>query len=122
MGRGNRYGVAWVILLASLSWAGCPSSDSPATAFAQDPAAVQRGRSIFVGTCGAYCHGLRPGHRDAPFLFDCEWKNGSRDEDLFRVIRDGVPETRMQGFSGKLPGGDDDIWKVIAFLRTQSTC
>jgi len=109
-------------LIAFMTLAGCPSEESPATAYSRDPEAIKRGRTLFTGTCAAYCHGLRPGHRDAPFLFDCEWKHGGRDEDLFRVIREGVSGTRMQGFDGKLPDGDEDVWKLIAFLRAASTC
>ena len=95
---------------------GC-DSPSPAEKFAADPAALKRGKSIFVGTCGGYCHGVTPGPRDAPFLFDCVWKNGDSDEDLFRVIADGIPETRMVSFRGALPEGDDDIWRLVAFIR-----
>jgi mono/diheme cytochrome c family protein len=114
--------LAWLSLATLPLLTGCPSSESPAAAYANDPEAIKRGRGIFTGVCGAYCHGLRPGHRDAPFLFDCDWKHGDRDEDLFRVILEGVPETRMQGFAGKLPDGEEDVWKVIAFLRASSTC
>jgi mono/diheme cytochrome c family protein len=109
-------------LLASTLVLGCPAPESPATAYARDPASVARGRSLFVGACAAYCHGLRPGHRDAPYLFDCDWKHGERDEDHFRVIRDGVPDTRMPSFADKLPEGEEDIWKLVAFLKTESTC
>jgi len=56
------------------------------------------------------------------FLFDCEWKHGDRDEDIFRVIHDGVAETRMPSFGDKMPDGDEDIWKLVAYLRTRSTC
>ncbi len=110
-------GLVW--LSASL---GCPAPESPADVYARDPAAIARGRRLFIGTCGAYCHGLQPGHRDAPFLFDCEWKHGERDEDIFRVIQEGVAETRMPSFGDKMPEGDEDIWKLVAYLRTKSNC
>ena len=109
-------------LLCLVLLSGCPSADSPADTFALDPNAISRGKNLFVGTCAAYCHGMQPGHRDAPYLFDCEWKHGEDDSDVFRVIREGVPSTRMPSFADKLPEGDDDIWKLIAFLRTKSTC
>ena len=109
-------------LIALVLALGCPAPESPAAAYTRDRAALVRGRSLFIGTCGAYCHGLQPGLRDAPFLFDCEWKHGNRDEDVFRVIHDGVAETAMPGFADKLPDGDQDIWKLVAFLRTKSTC
>jgi mono/diheme cytochrome c family protein len=92
---------------------------SPADGYLQDPAALKRGKSVFVGTCGAYCHSFSPGARDAPFLFDCTWIHGNSDEQLFATIANGVPGTRMIAFGGLLPDGDDDIWRVVAFLRSQ---
>lgn len=77
---------------------------------------------MFVGTCGAYCHALTPERREAPDLFDCEWRHGSSDADLYRTISQGVPGTPMPAFAGALPEGDTDLWKVIAFLRASSRC
>ena len=112
----------WLSLVLLFVCLGCPSPESPAAIYSRDPVAVSRGQSLFIGMCGAYCHSLRPGHRDAPYLFDCGWKHGDRDEDLFRVIHDGVAETRMPSFADKLPEGDEDIWKLVAFIRTKSAC
>jgi mono/diheme cytochrome c family protein len=109
------------VLLLAAAFA-CGRGDSPAATFARDPAAVERGRLIFVGTCGAYCHSLTNERRDAPNLFDCEWKHGSADADLFRTISGGVAGTRMPAFAGALPEGDADLWKVIAYLRSASKC
>lgn len=96
---------------------------SPAVAFEHDPTAVKRGKSLFIGTCGAYCHSFHDGARgDVPDLFDCPWKNGTSDEEIFMIISNGVPGTRMVGFKGALPDGDTDIWKLVAFLRVESTC
>ncbi len=116
-----RDGIA-AALLGSALWGLACGSSSPADVYAGDPVALARGRSIFMGSCGAYCHGLHPGKRDAPFLFDCVWKHGDEDEDHFRVIHGGVEGTRMVGFGGRLPEGDDDIWRVVAFLRSRSLC
>ena len=99
-----------------------PPTESPAARFERDPAAVDRGRRIFIGTCGAYCHSSHNVERDAPSLFDCEWKHGGSDADIFRTISKGVPGTRMPPWRGVLPEGDDDIWRVIAYLRSASTC
>ena len=97
--------------------------DSPAVAFEKDPAAVKRGKGLFIGTCGAYCHSFHDGARgDVPDLFDCPWKNGSTDREIFMIISNGVPGTRMVGWKGALPDGDTDIWKLVAFLRVESTC
>jgi mono/diheme cytochrome c family protein len=94
-------------------------SKSPADAFVADPAALKRGKSIFIGTCGGYCHSTVPGPRDAPFLFDCVWIHGGSDQEIFATVSNGVPNTAMVSFSGMLPEGDDDIWRVIAYLGSE---
>ncbi len=97
-------------------------SESPAARFAKDPAAVERGRLIFLGSCGGYCHDLHGAEREAPSLFDCTWKHGGSDTEVFHTISEGVSGTRMPAWKGAFPGGEEDIWKVIAYLRASSTC
>jgi cytochrome c oxidase cbb3-type subunit 3 len=87
-------------------------------AYLKDPAALKRGKGLFVGSCGAYCHSVSKDARDAPYLFDCVWLHGGSDEAIFRTISNGVPNTRMVGFAGKMPEGDDDIWKIVAYLHS----
>jgi len=101
---------------------GCqPSAEStPAQRFANDPEALARGEAIFRGACGAYCHALVPDNRDALFLFDCSWKHGASDAEVFQVISEGVPGTRMVGFGASL--SEEDLWKVVAFLRSKTDC
>ena len=91
---------------------------SRADEFLADPAAVQRGRSIFVGTCAGYCHRLTPEVIDAVYLFDCEWKHGGSDQQIFNTVTTGVPNTRMLGFGTNFPEGEDDLWKIIAYLKS----
>jgi cytochrome c oxidase cbb3-type subunit 3 len=94
---------------------------SPAVKYEKDPAAVHRGKLIYTGTCGAYCHPASPAAAtDAPYLFDCDWKDGGTDEQIHHTITHGVKGTRMVSFAGAL--SDEDIWKVIAFLRADSKC
>jgi cytochrome c oxidase cbb3-type subunit 3 len=106
-------------MLVLAAFVGACGGGSPADVYLQDPGALKRGKSIFVGTCGAYCHSFSPGLRDAPYLFDCTWIHGSSDNEVFTTIAGGVPSTRMMGFGEKLPEGDADIWRVVAFLRSQ---
>jgi mono/diheme cytochrome c family protein len=94
---------------------------SKADGFLSDPVAVQRGRSIFVGTCAGYCHKLTPEPTDAVYLFDCEWKHGGTDQQIFNTVTNGVPDTRMIAFGSNFPEGEDDLWKVIAFLKSNRT-
>ena len=99
-----------------------PAPESPAQKYLRDPAAVERGHKIFIGTCGAYCHSTHNVERDAPSLFDCEWKHGGSDQEIFNSIAVGIPGTRMPGWGKALPQGDDDVWRVVAYLRSASTC
>jgi mono/diheme cytochrome c family protein len=96
--------------------------ESPVPHYLSDPAAIQRGRLIFIGSCGGYCHDLHGAERAAPSLFDCTWKHGGSDDEIFHTISEGVPGTQMPPWKNGLPGGADDIWKVIAYLRSASTC
>lgn len=107
----------WVpVLLISCGPQG--GSLSRADEFLADPAAVERGRLIFVGTCAGYCHRLTPEVIDAVYLFDCEWKHGGSDQQIFNTVTTGVPNTRMTAFGTNFPEGEDDLWKVIAYLKS----
>ena len=91
---------------------------SPADALLADADAVSRGRSLFVGTCAGYCHKLTPERVDAVYLFDCEWKHGGSDREIFNTVTNGVPNTRMVGFGSNFPEGESDLWRIIAFLKS----
>ncbi len=116
---------AWVrraIAAAAIAAAACGGAEagSPASQYRDDPEALARGESLFKGACGAYCHALKPDNRDALYLFDCEWKNGSSDAEIFEVIGAGVPGTRMPPFGGAI--SEEDRWKLVAFLRSRANC
>lgn len=107
-------------LLALLGLVACseaPVEPTRVETFMADPAAVARGRSIFIGSCSGYCHRLNNEPSDALFLFDSQWKHGGSDQEIFNTVTNGVPETAMIGFGSNFPEGDDDLWKIIAFLR-----
>ncbi|MYC10161.1 MAG: cytochrome c, partial [Holophagales bacterium] len=95
------------------------AASSPVAAYLEDPAAITAGRRMFRAVCTGYCHSTTPGvTKDAPNLFDCNWDHGNTDADLYRVINQGVPDTEMLPFEGKIP--EDTIWKVIAYVRSNS--
>ncbi len=111
--------------LAILACAAPQPPASPAAAYAHDPAAIARGAQLFSSVCSAYCHALpgdAAGVREAPNLFDCTWLHGGSDAEIFHTLSTGVPNTRMISFAGKLPDGDADLWKLVAYLRAQSRC
>ncbi len=109
-------------ILAACQIASVDSEPSPANGYKEDPAAVARGGAIFKSVCSGYCHQTTPTRGDTPFLFDCTWKHGDSDQEIFQTITDGVPDTRMIGFAENLPEGYEDTWRIIAWLRTNSKC
>ncbi len=76
---------------------------------------LSQGRVIYVARCVA-CHGLE-GKGDCPIannlvgpppgdLTDDEWKHGANPEQVIRVIGDGIPNTRMDGWARVLDPPD----------------
>jgi len=97
------------------------AEESPAERYLDDPVAQKRGSDLFRALCTGYCHSTNAGEdTDASYLFDCNWSHASGDQEIFAVISEGLPETRMQGFGGKLP--DEELWKIVSFLRAGSEC
>ena len=100
-------------------------ADNPEVqAFMVDATALARGQAIFEGSCASFCHTMEiEAGFDASFIFDCEWSHGSSDQDIFNTVTNGVAGTRMVGFGTNFPKGDEDLWKLIAYLRSnQQAC
>jgi putative heme-binding domain-containing protein len=91
--------------------------------FAGNAEAAADGRKLFLQSC-ATCHGatgqgaegqvegMRP-----PDLTRGGFKAGRRDDDLFRVISEGVLGTPMPSFKSF---GTDQIWRLVTFVRSLS--
>ncbi len=86
-----------------------------------DEEAIERGRLLFEGSCANYCHGDEPEPGEDVELFDCAWQHGGTDEDIFRIVTTGIPDTRMVGFGNNFPEGQNDLWKLIAYIRSEQT-
>lgn len=94
-----------------------PENPVPATADS-----VATGRQWYVFMCRE-CHGntglgdgdMAHAGGDIPDFTDDVWLHGSRDGDLFRVIKEGVTAD-MQPYADRLD--DEDIWHVVNYLRT----
>ena len=111
---------AWAALL--LAPAACWAQAIP-NPFAGNAQAAADGQKVFSLSC-VPCHGkngegaqgqvegMRP-----PDLTRGVFKAGKRDEDLFRVISDGVKGTEMPSFKSL---GVDQIWRLVVFVRTLS--
>ena len=85
--------------------------------FAEDPQSLGRGQALFLGSCASQCHTFDGLDAGADNLFDCYWYNGETDDEIFNIVTAGIPNTRMVGFGSNFPEGDDDLWKIIAFVR-----
>ena len=92
----------------------------------------EKGEAIYAKRC-LQCHGdegdglgpaaerLNPPPRDFTLglfkfvtsAFEAELPN---DDDLFRMVRDGMPGTAMPGWSDLL--SEQDMWNVIAYIKT----
>jgi mono/diheme cytochrome c family protein len=112
--------LSFVMLLSSLTAAETPADQK--NPFSGDAPAIAAGKAIFEAACTGYCHttvnSTRAGR--CPNLFDCEWKHGGTDGEIFHTMSAGVPNTEMVGFKGRLP--DEILWKITAYLRSDSQC
>lgn len=83
---------------------------------AGDAAAITQGRNIYRGRCGV-CHGIdAKGYRGSDLTMG-DWVHGGSDAQVFKTIQSGVTGTEMPGQSSM---SDEEIWMVIAYLRTLS--
>jgi putative heme-binding domain-containing protein len=82
-----------------------------------EPGLVEAGSKLFVGSCSV-CHGIdgRGGAR-GPDLTQGLVVNRGSDDEVSRVIRQGVPGSSMAAFD--LP--DSQIQQLVAFIRSLST-
>jgi len=91
---------------------------------AADATSIAAGKTVFQKNC-ASCHGetgkgdgkmgaeLNPKPSD---LTDADWKHGSTDGEIFKVIHDGSPKTGMKAFKSKL--SEHEIWDVVNYVHS----
>ena len=94
----------------------------PAVAQGAAPSAavIAKGDSIFHGPGMCYaCHGSKAEGMVGPNLTDAEWKHGSTDAELFKIVKEGIaPFDGMKPLAGRL--SDTEIWQVIHYVRSLS--
>lgn len=79
---------------------------------------IREGRRVyFLYSCNA-CHGGTGGGGMAAAspIFDDQWNFGSDDETLFKLMKGQIPNQLMPAVGRNMT--DDEIWKVLAFIRT----
>jgi len=95
------------------------ASSGPATSnpFATSAEAVIDGRKVYLKYGCAGCHGMGGGGGMGKPLIDDEWRFGSDDQTLFKLIRGEIPNQTMPNTIGKSLT-DDEVWKVLLYVRS----
>ena len=86
---------------------------APTNPYPGDPTAVEEGRLLYIKTDCYSCHEL--GGRGGGMVADLT-KTTLSDGKLFKTISNGRPGTLMVKWRGVLT--DDEIWKIVAYLRS----
>ena len=80
---------------------------------------MRASQALFDGQCSG-CHGGSDGTLGrAPNLFDAKWLGTVSDGDIEKMVRNGIPNSEMSGFTAAQLN-DQQIFELTAFLRTQS--
>ena len=115
------------VLLAALSnvflMAQDPEAAKMKNPVASTPESLATGQQLYQRHC-ASCHAknAQGGSGNdlippAPNLTDAEWKHGSTDGEIFKVIKEGVPpELNMEPWGDRIK--DQDIWNIVNYIRS----
>jgi mono/diheme cytochrome c family protein len=93
-----------------------PNAAKKLNPFTGNEKAIQEGRTLYLQRGCSGCHGVMGGGGMAMPLIDDQWKFGSSDEQLFKLIKGEVAESTMPKVFGDLE--PDQIWKMIAYIRS----
>jgi mono/diheme cytochrome c family protein len=103
--------------------------------YTDNPQAIEEGKKIYFGKSCNGCHGGGGGGGMCPPLTNTVWVYGDDDDTLFRLVTLGSVELQKAGYSrkgtegvvgpmppfGELIDKDQDLWKIIAWIRTLFT-
>jgi mxaJ protein len=84
--------------------------------FTDNAEGIAAGKKLYVQVGCQGCHGGGGGGGMAASLIDDNWKFGSDDETLFKLIKGQIPEQTMPTVYNTLP--DEQVWQILAFIRT----
>lgn len=99
---------------AKVAAAAKPASGNP---FANSVDAVIEGRNLYLKYGCSACHGMGGGGGMGKPVIDDEWKFGSDDPTLFKLVRGEIPQQTMPNAIGKSLT-DDEVWKVLLYVRS----
>ncbi len=115
--------MTWTQSLLTFTWlavgllGGLQAQDLPAVnPFDGDVDGIRTGMGLYRRNC-ADCHGVNGTGVRGPDLTEV-WASGRTDAGLFQTIRNGISGTVMVPRTGPRAPRDDEIWKMLAYLRT----
>ena len=80
-----------------------------------DPQEIAMGASIFEANC-ASCHGKLGEGGIGPNMTDDHWLHGGSIQDMFKIIKNGVPEKGMISWAEQLRASD--MQRVASYIMT----
>jgi mono/diheme cytochrome c family protein len=100
--------------------------------YTDDLEKIEEGRGLFLSYSCNGCHGGNGGGGICPPLSNEVWVYGSDDDTLFRLLTLGSDQLQAAGYYrigmenvvgpmppfGQLIKSDDELWKIIAFVRS----
>jgi mono/diheme cytochrome c family protein len=94
-----------------------PAAPVEGNPFANSEDAVLEGRKLYLNYGCAGCHGMGGGGGMGKPIIDDEWKFGSDDKTLFKLVRGEIPQQTMPNAIGKAMN-DEEVWKVLVYVRS----
>lgn len=92
------------------------SQNASKITFDTSPETIAAGKALFTAKC-VTCHGAEGQGIIGPNLTDEYWVNGKgTPEDIFHVIKTGVPEKGMIAWESTL--SDQDIAKITSYIKS----
>jgi cytochrome c(L) len=121
MRRGRLLIAVLVFLVSTLIWLGLGLAQSQNAAkklnpFTGNEEAIKEGRGLYIQYGCSGCHGAGGGGGMGPALSDDEWKFGSDDETLYKLIKGQIAESTMPKVWAGLD--EDQVWKMLAYVRS----
>ena len=112
-----QFPIALAVILVGLrlSPAQSPPEQPKKVLTPEQQAALAEGQTLFRGLCSG-CHGGAGRGGKGPDLTDNKWIHGDKDEDIARVIRDGVPKTTMKKLGESLK--EEQIRNLVLYIRS----
>jgi len=84
-------------------------------AMSRSPKSVDAGKQVFATTC-APCHRADGGGNIGPNLTDEYWLHGSKPENIWSCVHDGIPAKGMPSWAPQL--GEEKVASVVSYVLT----